>query len=297
MDKFFIRGIATVWAFNQRNEAVWKCSNIDKLKITQDGNTIRKKDSQGATIFKMDCAKSASISFEVNYWDFNILSMISSSEKTELDGTDNPYMVKPIAIPHTEIHTLKSEDISSGYIELENTPRINEYYYHEIALHKIDNKESIVMPYQQNSVASKTCFSVDSKKLYLPTSLNEGDTIETVYEYNSNYGTKLVSTSDYMPETWRVKILMLVSPICNTDQISAVWITANNATPATQMSLDFNVEDNIPISLELGHSICDREKKLYEIVSAGMVTGEEDLRTNDNQVLYTYDNEPVRTLQ
>jgi len=43
MDKFFLRKIVAVWAFDSSNEAVWKCRNVSKLKITQDGTTVRKK--------------------------------------------------------------------------------------------------------------------------------------------------------------------------------------------------------------------------------------------------------------
>ena len=297
MDKFFIREIVTVWAFNQQNEAVWKCSNIGKLKITQDGTTIRKKDAQGETIFKLNTSKSANISFECSYWDFNILSMITGSEMRELDNTQNPYLTKAIYIPYTQTAKITLEDISRGYITLDKQPRRNEFYYYEIAVHKIGKGDSILKPYQQSSFADDTHFYIDGRQLMLPTSVAEGDTIETVYEYESYSGTELINDVNNTPETWKVKILMLVSPICNIDVVNAVWITARNATPEMQLSLDFNVEDNVPISLELGYSICDTNKELYEIVSAGTETEGAELRTNDNQILYTYDQEAVRTIQ
>lgn len=297
MDKFFIREIVTVWAFNQSNEAVWKCSNIGKLKITQDGTTIRKKDAQGETIFKLNTSKSANISFECSYWDFNILSMLSGSEKRELDNTQNPYSTKPINIPYAQTAKITAEDVARGYIFLDKSPRQNEFYYYEIAVHKIGKGDSILMPYQQGGFADATHFNVVGRQLMLPTSVVAGDTIETVYEYASYSGTELINSANNTPETWKVKILMLVSPICNIDIVSAVWITARNATPDAQFSLDFNVEDNVPVNLELGYSICDANKELYEIVAAGTVTEGNELRTHDNQILYTYDQEAVSTIQ
>ena len=222
--------------------------------------------------------------------------MISGSEKRELDNTENPYLIKPINIPYAQTHKIKQVDIDRGYIELDKRPRQNEYYYYEIAVHKIDKRDSILMPYQQGSYADATHFNIDGRKLIFPTSVVEGDTIETVYEYESHSGTELINSANNTPETWKVKILMLVSPICNTDLVSAVWITAKNATPESQFSLDFNVEDNIPVSLELGYSICDTNKELYEIVSAGVDTTGVELHTHDNQILYTHDREAVRTL-
>lgn len=299
MDKFFIREIAAVWAFNQQNEAVWKCSNVGKLKITQDGNTIRKKDAQGATIFKMDTAKSVNISFEVSYWDFNILSLLSGSEMRTLDGTANPYLTEPINVPYTETHTLTVRDINNGYIMLEESPFQYENMTHELSLYKTNNADAILNVYQENIFADDEHYRIQNNKLYLPESLTDGDTIEMVYEFASRRGVELINSANDTPETYKVRILMLISPICSTDLIEAVWITANNATPDMALSLDFGVEENIPVNLELGYSLCDGEKKLYGIVSAGRMNDNPDgipLRTHDNQILYTNDQDSVRTV-
>lgn len=299
MDKFFIREIAAVWAFDKQNEAVWKCSNISKLKITQDGETIRKKDSQGATIFKMDTAKSANISFEVNYWDFNILSMISGADKRTLDGTDNPYMIEPINVPYVQNIKLNAEDIENGFVYLDETPRRDEYGVYEISLFRIGKGDTILQNYQQGLFADETHFAIDENKLIIPTYLSEEDNLETVYEFNSTVGVELINSANKVPETWKVKILMLVSPICNTDVVSAVWVMADNATPDMSISFDFGVEENIPVSLELGYNICDDEKELYKIVSAYAISDESygvPLRTNDKNIVYTYDQDSVRTM-
>lgn len=297
MDKFFLRKIVAVWAFDKNNEAVWKCSNVGRLKITQEGETIRKRDAQGATIFKMDTAKSANISFEVSYWDFNILSMISGSDKRELDGRGNPYRIEPIIVPHTEIHTVTERDITKGYFTLEEYPHKNDFHYCDIALHKLAGMDSISTVYHQSITADDEHFYVQDRKLMLPTSLNVGDEIETVYEYESYYGSELINTANKVPETWKVRILMLVSPICNTDIVNSIWITARNATPEMALSLDLSAEDNIPISLNLGYSMCDKNKKLYEIVSTGQVMGGTDLYTYDNEILHTHDEESVQTIR
>lgn len=297
MENFFIRKIVSVWAFDKLGEAVWKCGNVGKLKITQEGNTIRKRDAQGATIFRMDTAKSANISFEVPYWDFNILSAISGAEFRELDGSQNPFKIEAIAVPYVQSRTLTSEDIVGGYLTLDQIPRTNNAGYREIALHKVDGADAIITAYQQGLVEDETHFSVRDNALFFPTSLNVGDCIETVYEYNSNYGIELANTDNSSPETWKVRILMLVSPVCNTDAVSAVWITAKNAKPDINLSLDFGTEDNIPIRLELGYSLCDDKKRLYEIVTVGQLDGEEELKTYDTQTVYTFDQNPITTIR
>lgn len=297
MDKFFLRKIVAVWAFDKNNEAVWKCRNIDKLKITQDGTTVRKKDSMGATIFQLTTDKSARISFEVPEWDLEILTSLIGAEERKLDGSDNPYLIEPIHVPHAEIRTLTDLDISNGYITLEIEPRITQYGYHEIAVHQINHADAILTNFHQGIVADETTFRVQDDKLFLPTELVTGDMIEMVYEYDSYRGVEIVNSSRSMPETWKVRILMLASPVCNIDKISSIWLTAQNATPETNASLDFNIEDNISISLELGHSLCGNDK-LYEIVTAG-VTDEDGapLYTNNNEALQSYDTQTIMTLE
>lgn len=294
MDKFFLRQIVAVWAFDSNNEAVWKCRNVSKLKITQDGTTVRKKDALGATIFQIMTDKSARISFEVAEWDFNVLTGVMGAEERKLDGSDNPYLIEPIHVPHAEIHTLSDSDIENGYITLENEPRKNQYGFCEIAVHQIDGADAILVNFHQGLAADETVFRVDGDELMLPTNLETGDMIEVVYEYNSYKGVEIINSSHTIPETWKVRILMLASPVCNIDKISSIWLTARNATPDINTTLDFNVEDNIPITLELGRNYCS-DDKLYEIVTAG-VDGDEPLYTYNNEALQSYDTQVITTL-
>jgi hypothetical protein len=295
MDKFFLRQIVAVWAFDSSNEAVWKCRNVSKLKITQDGTTVRKKDALGATIFQIMTDKSARISFEVAEWDFNVLTGVMGAEERKLDGSDNPYLIEPIHVPHAEIHTLSDADIENGYIELENEPRKNQYGYCEIAVHQIDGADVILTNFHQGLAVDETIFRVDGDKLMLPTNLGVGDMIEIVYEYDSYRGVEIINSSHSIPETWKVRILMLASPVCNIDKISSIWLTARSATPDINTTLDFNVEDNIPITLELGRNYCS-DDKLYEIVTAG-VDGDEPLYTHNNEALQSYDAQVITTLE
>jgi hypothetical protein len=129
----------------------------------------------------------------------------------------------------------------------------------------------------------------------LPTNLGIGDMIEIVYEYDSYRGVEIINSSHTIPETWKVRILMLASPVCNIDKISSIWLTARNATPDINTTLDFNVEDNIPITLELGRNYCS-DDKLYEIVTAG-VDGDEPLYTHNNEALQSYDAQVITTLE
>lgn len=296
MDKFFLRQIVAVWAFDSNNEAVWKCRNVGKLRITQDGTTTRKKDASGSTIFQIVTDKSVKISFEVSEWDFDVLTSITGAEKRELNGTDNPYFIEPIFVPYAEIHTLTNADITNGYIVLDNSPRKNQFNYYEISVHKINSSDSILVNYHQGSAVDAEVFTVDDNKLMLPRDVGEGDMIETVYEYDSYRGVEIINSEHVIPETWKVRILMLASPVCNTDKISSIWLTARNATPEVINSLDFNIEDNIPISLELGRNYCG-DDKLYEIVSAGAVNGNEPLYSHNNDTVQSYDTQVVTTLE
>lgn len=301
MDKFYIRKVSAVWAFNKYNEAVWKCSDVTHFRISQDGEVTRKKDASGATIFRLNTSKSAIVSFDVAQWDFNIISAITGTELRKLDGTDNPYEIEPIHVPCAESFTLSAIDIQRGYVRLSETPRKNPYGYFEISAHKLSKDDCVEKAYQQGSAADDTHFYVSAINglFMLPTSLNEGDIIEILYEMNVYKGVEIINSALTIPETWKVRFLLLVSPVCSSDKIMSVWITANNATPDISNELNFDLEENIPIRLELGCSACDSEKKLYEIVLADNTSDGSDgveLRTHDEEALHTHDNEIVRTI-
>lgn len=300
MDKFYIRKVSAVWAFDKANQAVWKCSDVSRFRISQDGEVTRKRDTSGATVFRLNTSKSATISFEVAQWDFNILSAISGTEMRKLDGTENPYDIEPICVPYAESFTLTATDIQRGYVHLSEDPRKNDVGYYEISAHKLSREDTIDKAYQQGIVADDTHFRISNVDsfFYFPTSLSEGDTIEILYEINAYSGLEMINSALTIPETWKVRFLLLVSPICDTEKIVSVWITANNATPDINSELNFDLEENIPIRLELGCSACDGKKKLYEIVLAQNTSDGTDgveLRTHDGEALHTYDNEVVTT--
>ena len=302
MDKFFIRKVSAVWAFNKLNEAVWKCSDVTHLRISQDGETTRKRDSSGATMFRLNTSKSATVSFDVALWDMNILSAMSGGEIRKLDGGENPYDIEPICIPYAQSYTLTADDIELGYVELSETPRKNDWGYYEISAHKLSKEDTIERAYQQSLEADDDHFSVDDieRLFFIPTSLRAGDVLEVLYEFNAYKGTEIVNTVNSIPETWKVRFLLLVSPVCSTDKIMSVWITANNASPDISNELNFEVDENISIRLELGCSACDDKKKLYEIVIADNQSDGSDgviLRTHDGEAVYTYDNEPIQTIR
>lgn len=301
MNKFYIRKVSAVWAFDKTNQAVWKCSDVSRFRISQDGEVTRKRDSSGATVFRLNTNKSATISFEVAQWDFNIISAISGTEMRKLDGTDNPYDIEPIHVPYAESFTLSATDIQRGYVKLTESPRKNAYGYYEASAHKLSNEDTIEKAYQQSIAADDSHFCIlgNNNRLMLPTSLNDGDIIEILYECDVYDGVEIINSALTIPETWKVRFLLLVSPVCNTEKIMSVWITANNATPDITNELNFDLEENIPIRLELGCSACDDKKKLYEIVYASNVSDGSDgveLRTHDNETVYTYDNEALRTI-
>lgn len=301
MDKFFIRKVSTIWAFNKLNEAVWKCSDISHFKISQDGEITRKTDSSGATMFRLCTDKSAAVSFDIAMWDLNILSALSGSEMRKLDGTENPYDIELIHVPYAQSFTLTDTDITNGYVTLDVEPRLNQFGYYEISAHKLSADDSIETAYQQSVEVDNTHFSVTNDKQFnLPTSLNAGDVIEMLYEYETRKGVEIVNTLTSMPETWKVRFLLLVSPICNTEKIMSIWVTANNATPDISNELNFDITEDISVRLELGCNACDNDNRLYEIVVAENLSDGSDgveLRTHDREVVNTYDNQPIKTIE
>lgn len=265
MDKLYIRKIVAVWAFDNDNQAVWKCSEVDKLKLSQDGERVKKKDSSGSVMYQFDRAKSAKLSFDAVVWGVDLISALSGTAKSEADEYN------PINVPYTQSWILTDEDVAKGSLLLEHQPS-NKM---ELSLHKLSKENSVESAYRYNDITStEGMFSYDAKtnSVLLPTNVKVGDTIEIIYEYQAFRATKIINNAFAFPPSWKVKILALASKPCNTDKIFAVWITANNAKTTLNNDFNFELEETLNITLELGYKFCDNKKNLYEIV---LVDGDE----------------------
>lgn len=295
MDKLLIRKVAAVWAFDENNEAVWKCADVEKLKLSQEGESIRKKDSSGATMFQLDRNKSAKISFEAVIWGFDLISALQGSEKETATEFER------INVPFAESFRLTATDIENGYVTLSQRPSENEAE-RMIAFHKLTGQDTIDKKYRYNSIAaSEDMFSYTylTNRLMLPTDCVEGDFVEAVYEYPSRKATRIVNSADKFPTPWKVRFLVLASEPCNVDKIFAVWISANNAKSAISNDINFELEESLNVTLELGHKFCDNKKTLYEIVVADTEINSGDgvpLETNDGEFILTADDETVNTI-
>lgn len=267
MEKLFIREVVAVWAFDQQNKAVWKCSDVGKLKLSQDGETTKKKGSRGETIFQLNRNKSARLTFETNIWGVDLISALSGSK------TEKATLYEPIQAPFVESWVIEPSHLRDGFITLTQRPCDNS----TISLHKLSVDSSIDTAYNYNGItATSDSFSYNPKNnsIVLPTGIQRGDIIEVLYDYRAYKASKTVNSQNEFPEAWKVKVLVLASQPCDTDKVCAVWITANNARTTLSNEFKFELEESLTISLELGHEFCDNNQNLYEIIVVDEDDGE-----------------------
>lgn len=268
LNSIAIKQIIGAWAFDSSEEIKWMCSQVENLQITQDGETTEKQDANGSTIFTIDRNKSCQISFDSSVLDLSLVAALNGTERIDADNDH------PIRVPYIERFTLKSADVSAGYVTLTKEPVAETGGDYSISFHTLTTDGSLEDNYGQTaSAATSTKFYYDStnNRIYFPTDatiFKAGAKIEVIYEYSVTAGVKVVNAADKFPDAAKVRFLVLAVDLCDQTKIRALWVTAKNAKPQTGNTIGFNLDDTISVTLDLAYSYCDDDKSFYEITVA-----------------------------
>lgn len=260
-----IKQVIGAWAFDSSESIKWMCSQVENLQITQDGETTEKRDSNGSVIFTIDRNKSCQISFDSSVLDLSLIAALNGTERIDA-STD-----APIRVPNIERFTLKTADVTNGYVALAKTPIAEVGGAYKISFHTLTTDNSLEDNYDQvSSAATSTKFYYDSanNRIYFPTDsdiFKVGTKIEVIYEYSVTAGVKVVNAADKFPDAAKVRFLVLAVDLCDQTKVRALWITAKNAKPETGNTIGFNLDDTISVTLNLAYSYCDQDKSFYEI--------------------------------
>lgn len=263
-----IKQIIGAWAFDSSDSIKWMCSQVENLQITQDGETTEKRDANGSVIFTIDRNKSCQISFDSSVHDLSLMAALNGTER--IDATTDA----PIRVPFIERFTLKTADVTNGYVALAKTPVAETGGVYKISFHTLTTDNSLEDNYEQvSAAATSTKFYYDSanNRVYFPTDsdiFKAGTKIEIIYEYSVEAGVKVVNAADKFPDAAKVRFLVLAVDLCDQTKVRALWITAKNAKPQTGNTIGFNLDDTISVTLDLAYSYCDDSKDFYEITVA-----------------------------
>lgn len=259
-----IKKIDGAWAFDSADKVTWMCSQVENLQIAQDGETQSKKDAQGSTIFSIDLAKTCTITFDSSVLDLSLIAAMNGTER--IDASSD----KPIIVPNIDKVTLKSADITNGYITLSKTPVSTSGSY-KISFHTLTKDGSLEDNYEQvASAATSTKFYFDSSnnRLYFPTDsdkFKEGTKVEAIYDYSVTAGVMVVNSADSFPDAGKVRFLVEAVDLCDQTKVRALWLTAKNAKMAVSSTIGFGLEDTISVTLECSYDYCDDDKSFYEL--------------------------------
>lgn len=263
-----IKQVIGAWAFDSSESIKWMCSQVENLQITQDGETTEKRDSNGSVIFTIDRNKSCQISFDSSVLDLSLIAALNGTERIDA-STDTP-----IRVPNIERFTLKTADVTNGYVALAKTPIAEVGGAYKISFHTLTTDNSLEDNYDQvSSAATSTKFYYDSanNRIYFPTDsdiFKAGTKIEIIYEYSVTAGVKVVNAADKFPDAAKVRFLVLAVDLCDQTKVRALWITARNSKPQTGNTIGFNLDDTISVTLDLAYSYCDESKDFYDITIA-----------------------------
>lgn len=260
-----IKQIIGAWAFTADDQIAWMCSQVENLQITQNGDSVSKSDANGSTIFTIDRNKSCQITFDSSVLDLSLIAALNGTERVDASND------KKIKVPYIERKVLTATDITNKYVSLAKTPIANNGTY-AISFHTLTTDKSLDTNYEAVSgAATSSKFYYDSaqKRVYFPTSLTAGTSIEIIYEYEVTAGVMVTNSADKFPDAAKVRFLAIATDLCSQNATAkALWITAKNAKPATGNTIGFNLDDTISVTLELAYDYCSSDKSFYEIAVA-----------------------------
>lgn len=260
-----IKQIIGAWGFRGDDTLSWMASNVENLKITQDGETTEKRDANGSVIFTINRNKSCQVSFDSSVLDLSLVAALNGVEKEDASSD------APIRVPYIDRFTLKAADVTAGYVTLSKTPVAETGGTYKISFHTLTTDGSLDENYSQvSSAATATKFYYDSTnhRVYFPTdatAFKAGTKIEIIYEYSVTSGVRVVNAADKFPDSSKVRFLVLAVDLCNDSMVRALWLTCPSAKPQTGNTIGFNLEDTISITLDLSYSYCQEDKSFYEI--------------------------------
>ena len=259
-----IKQIVGAWAFDSNDEVKWMCSQVENLQIQQDGETTEKKDANGATIFTIDRNKSCTISFDSSVFDLNLVAALNGTEK--IDATN----AATIRVPYIDRIIISAEDKTAGYVTLTKQVAQETGGGYKISLHTLTADKSLDQNFGQvasgsAATSSEFYYNPTGKKLYFPTNMIAGTSIEVIYEYDVASGVKVTNAADKFPDAAKVRFLVLAVNLCDQTKVRALWVTAKNAKPQTGNTIGFGIDDTISVTLNLAYSYCDDDKSFYEI--------------------------------
>lgn len=249
-----------VMLHSSTSEILWTIDQVENPSLSMSADSVDATDAIGNRIMTFDRAKNAEFSAESSLFNLGLAAaQFGTTKRIAATGAK-------LTVPKFETITIPSSGTS---VTLSKTPKGTAaagipYIY------KLNTDSSIATKYPYAASASTNAFTFTGTTLTFPTSLQPGDRIFVVYEYEADGGTNngaAMVTADTVnfPTAGKGILEVLGKDVCNPSTLYYAYIIFPNAKLMSDVDIPFTTEGKHPFTIRANPDYCDVDKKLFYI--------------------------------
>ena len=241
-------------------EILWTIDQIENPSLSMSAESVDATDAIGNRIMTFDRAKNAEFKAESSLFSLGLAAAQFGTSK------NTATVSKKIVVPKFDTITVP---VSGTTVNLSKIPKGTAaaglpYIY------KMNGDSSMSTRFSYAAAASDNAFTYTGKVLTFPTSLQPGDRIFAVYEYEAdgdtgNGAVGLTADATNFPNAGVGILEVLCKDVCDPSTLYFTYIVFPNAKLMSDVEIPFTTEGKHPFTIRANQDYCDPTKKLFSI--------------------------------
>lgn len=234
---------------------MWSINQITEPSLNITSETAEAVDALGSRIAVFNRGKSAEFSAQNSLFDLGLFAAQNGVEVQEAT------QAAPIATPMFDEITLVSG--TTAY-SLSQTPKTA-----PSTVYKMNGDGTLGTAYGRSSTAAdedEFFYDATNVKITPPTSLQAGDRIFVMYDYDLEAGTAVTGDAVNFPKAGKFVMEILGADVCDPTTLIHAYLVFPNAKLDANVDLSFTTDGNHPFTIQCQQSYCDNQKILYQII-------------------------------
>lgn len=258
-DNIVIDRVVDAWFENKSSgDLLAVLDQITNFSINTTSESKDKTDAQGVLLKRYFTSKSVEISGENATFSLNLFATQNGTTKV---------VDTAVIIPRIYQATVPANKT----ITLPEAPESGFQLYGTSANGNVDIDKKFTAAEGTEPTPGATTYVLSGTTLQLPTSLNEGDTVQIKYNRQVVSGTKAARVDvagDKFPKECKATFRVLCSDLCNSEEVYALYIVFEKFQMSPDFDWSVDTESNQSFSATAFKDYCAKGQTLYWIAIA-----------------------------
>lgn len=242
-------------------DILWTIDQIENPSLNMTADSVDATDALGNRIMTFDRAKNAEFAAEASMFNLGLAAAQFGTVKESASSSNK------IVVPKFDTITIPETGTT---VSLAKTPKGAAaaglpYIY------KMNGDSSLATRYTYAATAGANTFTFTGKNLTFPTSLEPGDRVFAVYEYEAdgeagNGAVGLTADAVNFPNAGMGILEVLGKDVCDPSTLYFTYIIFPNAKLMSDVDIPFTTEGKHPFTIRANQDYCDPVKRLFSVV-------------------------------